>query len=100
MTRYDLAATSINGIIGAGIFGLPSAAAGMLGVASPIGFVICAVIVYVLVLCFAEVASRFTGTGGPYLYARESLGPFVGFVVGWALWLARVGAFAANSNLL
>jgi amino acid transporter len=100
MTRWDLTALAINGIIGAGIFGLPSSAAQILGASSPIAFVLCAIVVYVFVLCFAEAASHFTETGGPYLYARTIFGPFVGFEVGWSLWLARVSAFGANSNVL
>jgi len=100
MTRLDLTALAINGIIGAGIFGLPSSVARLLGVSSPIAFVICGVMVYVFVLCFAEVASHFSETGGPYLYARTIFGPFIGFEVGWSVWLARVSAFAANSNVL
>ncbi len=98
--RGDLTALAINGIIGAGIFGLPSAVAALLGNASPIAFVACAAIVGIIVLCFAEVASHFTDTGGPYLYARSVFGPLVGFEVGWAIWLARISAFAANANLL
>ena len=35
-----------------------------------------------IALCFAEVGSRFSGTGGPYLYGREAFGPVVGFMVG------------------
>src|SRR5262245_9880812 len=100
MTKWDLTAVSINGIIGAGIFGLPAAAAGLLGAASAIAFGICAVITYVLVLCFAEAASHFTEAGGPYLYSRKVFGRFVGFEVGWSMWLARVSAFGANTNLL
>jgi len=45
------------------------------------------------------VSSRFSGTGGPYLYAREAFGKLTGFEVGWLLWIARVTAFAANCNL-
>lgn len=99
MTRVDLTALAINGIIGSGIFGLPAIIARLLGVSSPIAFVVCAIIVYVFVLCFAEVASHFSDTGGPYLYARTIFGPFIGFEVGWSVWLARVSAFAANSNV-
>ncbi len=98
--RGDLTALAVNGIIGAGIFGLPSAVAALLGNASPIAFVACAAIVGIIVLCFAEIASYFNETGGPYLYARSVFGGLVGFEVGWAIWLARVSAFAANSNLL
>jgi amino acid transporter len=98
--RWDLVAMSINGIIGAGIFGLPSKAHALVGPYSLIAFVVCAMVVALIVLCFAEVGSRFSETGGPYLYAREAFGSIAGFEVGWLMWLARVTAFAANCNLL
>ncbi len=100
LTLWDLTALAVNLIIGAGIFGLPSLVARMLGVASPIAFVLCAIVAALVVLCFAEVASRFTETGGSYLYCRAIFGSFVSFEVGWCLWLARLTSFAANSNLL
>src|SRR5438067_9696097 len=98
--RWDLVAVVINGIIGAGIFGLPSKVYGMIGGYSLIAFIVCALVVLLIILCFAEVGSRFDATGGPYLYAREAFGSVVGFEVGWLMWLARVTAFAANCNLL
>lgn len=98
--RWDLVAIVINGIIGAGIFGLPSRVYALIGPYSIGAFLICAFVVSLVVLCFAEVGSRFTETGGPYLYAREAFGPGVGFEVGWLLWLTRLTAFAANCNLL
>ena len=98
--RWDLVAVAINGIIGAGIFGLPSQVYALLGTYSLIAFAACALVVALVVLCFAEVGSRFSETGGPYLYARVAFGPVVGFEVGWLMWLARVTAFAANCNLM
>lgn len=98
--RWDLVAVAINGIIGAGIFGLPSKVFALIGPASVIAFIACAIVVTLIILCFAEVSSRFRTTGGPYLYAREAFGPIVGFEVGWMMWLARLTAFAANCNLL
>jgi amino acid transporter len=98
--RWDLVAIAINGIIGAGIFGLPSKVFALIGSYSLIAFVVCAVVVTLIILCFAEVGSRFDETGGPYLYAREAFGPAVGFEIGWLIWLARLTAFAANVNLL
>src|SRR2546422_6170282 len=98
--RWDLVAVTINGIIGAGIFGLPSKVYGLIGGYSLIAFVACALVVMLIVLSFAEVGSRFDQTGGPYLYAREAFGPTVAFEVGWLIWLARLTAFAANCNLL
>ncbi len=98
--RWDLVAITINGIIGAGIFGLPSDVFGRIGSYSLIAFAACALVVTLIILCFAEVGSRFNETGGPYLYAREAFGSTVGFEVGWLIWLARLTAFAANCNLL
>jgi amino acid transporter len=98
--RWDLVAITINGIIGAGIFGLPSKVYSLIGTYSLIAFVACALVVALIVFCFAEVSSRFQETGGPYLYAREAYAPAVAFEVGWLIWLVRVTAFAANCNLL
>ncbi|MBX3291732.1 MAG: amino acid permease [Acidobacteria bacterium] len=97
--RWDLAAIFINTVIGAGIFGLPAKVHGLIGTWSLVAFVACAVVVGFIVICYAEVASRFTGTGGPYLYAREAFGSVIGFEVGWLYWIVRVTTFAANCNL-
>jgi amino acid transporter len=98
--RWDLVALIINSTVGAGIFILPARAYGLIGPYSLLAFIICAVVIALIVLCFAEVGSRFKETGGPYLYAREAFGPAVGFQVGWMFWLARVTAFATNCNAL
>jgi amino acid transporter len=98
--RWDLVAIAVNGIIGAGIFGLPSQVYSLIGTYSIIAFVACALVVAVIILCFAEVGSRFAETGGPYLYAREAYQPAIAFEIGWLIWLARLTAFAANCNLL
>ena len=49
----------INGIIGAGIFGLPSRVYALIGPYSIAAFLSCALVVSLVVLCFAEVGSRF-----------------------------------------
>jgi amino acid transporter len=100
MRRLDLIGVVLNGVIGAGIFGLPSKVFGLAGTYSVVAFLVCAVCVGAIVLCFAEVASRFSGTGGPYLYARETYGRSVGFTVGWLVLIARITSFAANLSLL
>jgi APA family basic amino acid/polyamine antiporter len=98
--RWDMVAVAINAVIGAGIFGLPSKVYALIGPYSLAAFIVCALVVTMIILCFAEVSSRFSETGGPYLYAREAFGPIVGFEVGWLMWLARLTAFTANCNLL
>ena len=97
--RWDLLALVLNTVIGAGIFGLPSRVFALAGSYSLLAYLVCAIPVVLIVVCFAEVASRFKTTGGPYLYARVAFGPLIGFEVGWLMWLARVSAFAALCNL-
>ncbi|HWX43224.1 MAG TPA: amino acid permease [Blastocatellia bacterium] len=98
--RWDLVALLINVTVGAGVFRLPAEAYAAAGAYSLLAIVICAVVMGLIVLCFAEVASRFTGTGGPYLYARETFGPAVAFMVGWLMWLTRLAGFGTLCNLL
>jgi amino acid transporter len=97
--RWSLAALVINSIIGSGVFGLPSILAGLLGTASPYAVLLGAVGIGIIIACFAEVGSQFREPGGPYIYARESFGRFVGLEVGWLTWLVRLTASAANANL-
>lgn len=98
--RWDLVGVVINSIIGAGIFVLPARSFKLVGSYSLIAFIFCAFVCALIILCFVEVSSRFTGTGGPYLYAQEAFGPAIGFQVGWMNWIARVSAYATNCNLL
>ena len=91
---------AVNGMIGAGIFGVPAGAAALAGAWSPAVFVGCGVLLGAVILCFAELASRFRRTGGPVLYVSTAFGPAAGFHTGWAFYVARVTAFAANINLL
>jgi len=97
--RWSLAALMVNIMIGSGIFGLPSALAGLLGRASLLALLIGAIAAGVIGACFSEVASYFTVAGGPYLYARVAYGRFIGLQVGWMYWLVRLTAPAASANL-
>jgi amino acid transporter len=99
MRRWDLVALVLNFIVGAGIFGLPSRVQALAGDYSLLAYVACACCVFLIILCFAEVSSRFSETGGLYLYARVTFGPLVGFQIGWLSWLARLTGFAALCNL-
>lgn len=91
---------ALNGMIGAGIFGVPAGAAALTGVWSPLVFVVCALVLGLIMLCFAEIASRFEHTGGPIRYIDTAFGRFAGFQTGWAFYIARLTAYAANLNLL
>ena len=98
--KWDLTAIGVNQVIGSAIFLLPSQVAVQVGSWSPIAFLAIGGASLLVALCFAEVGSRFEGTGGPYLYTRAAFGRFVGFEVGWMQWVTRVTSQAGVANAL
>jgi len=93
-----LAATTFNVTVGGGIFVLPAVVAASIGAAAPLAYVVCAVAMGLIVLCFAEAGSRVSLTGGPYAYVEVALGPFVGLLAGALLWLVGATATAAVAS--
>src|ERR1044071_849531 len=94
-----LASSMFNNIVGSGIFGLPALVAALLGPAAIVSYLVCAVLIGLMGLCFAEVGSRVSGAGGIYAYARVPFGPVVGGIAGTLLWLANsILPSAAVSN--
>lgn len=90
----------VNGLIGAGIFGLPSGAFRLAGEYSIWIYGVCALLMLPVILSFAELGSYFRGTGGPVRYGTEAFGPYIGFQGGWLYYVARMISFSANSVLL
>lgn len=91
---------AINGVIGAGIFGLPAEAARLAGAWSPWIFLLCAALMLPIVAGYAALARRFDATGGPVLYAGAAFGQMVGFQAGWMFYIARLTAYSANASLM
>jgi len=95
---WGLAASIVNLTIGGGIFRLPAGVASTLGAAAPIAYLVCAVSMGLIVLCFAEAGSRVSMTGGPYAYVETAFGPLVGFMVGMLLWVGITLALSAVAS--
>src|SRR5215212_9568620 len=95
---FSLTAIAVNGMVGSGIFVLPAQVAAILGPAALSAYVLAGLSVALVVLCFAEVASLFDTSGGPYVYARAAFGDFIGFQIGWLLLAARATSIGAISN--
>ncbi len=76
----------VNMVVGAGIFVLPGYVAAELGSAAILAYLICSVTVALVFLCFAEVGSRVSRSGGAYAYVEEAFGPFAGFVASILFW--------------
>lgn len=98
--RWSLTAAIVNGVVGSSIFAMPSVVAGLVGEWSPVAVLLGGACMFVVVLCFAEVGSRFDEAGGPYLYTRDAFGPSVGFQVGWLNVWTRLLSGAAVLNVL
>ncbi|HIA00249.1 MAG TPA: amino acid permease, partial [Candidatus Marinimicrobia bacterium] len=76
----------VNMVVGAGIFVMPGLVAAMIGPAAILAYLICSVTVALVFLCFAEVGSRVSRSGGAYAYVEEAFGPFVGFIASILFW--------------
>lgn len=98
LSRLDLAAIGVNAVVGSSIFLFPGKLAAMLGPASIVAFLLTALLLAPVALCFAEASSTRDGAGGPALYAHEAFGPAVGFSVGWLCWVTELVSFAAIAS--
>lgn len=81
-----LAANAVNLTIGAGIFVLPSVMAAKLGPSAVFAYIVCALAIALVMLCFAEAGSRVPRSGGVYAYVDEAFGPYPAFLVGTLFW--------------
>ncbi len=77
---FGMATAVVNMTIGTGIFVLPALAAEYLGAAAILAFFIGGLLIFFIALCFAEVGSKVTVSGGAYTYIESAFGPYAGFV--------------------
>lgn len=85
----DVTALVVGCIVGADIYIATALGADLLGPASLLVWAAAGALAAVFALNFAQCAMAVPEAGGTYAYARRAFGPFVGFVAGWALWLAE-----------
>ena len=78
-----LAMAMVNGTIGAGIFALPAIVSIQLGAFGIFGYLFCSIMLAAIMLCYAEVGSRITTSGGSYAYVEAAFGSLAGFIVNW-----------------
>ncbi len=87
-------ANVLNICIGSGAFLFPALLYGIMGNASIIAYVLCGFLFLMVVLCYMEISSRITDTGGSYAYIEKTFGPFAGFLANILFWLG-IGTLAA-----
>jgi APA family basic amino acid/polyamine antiporter len=100
---WGLTASIINIVVGAGIFAVPAALAAGIGPYAPLAFIVCALAIGSIAICFAEGGSRIPTSGGAYGCIEAAFGPLVSYVAGTLLWfsdaLACGGVAAALADV-
>ncbi len=98
---WGLSANIVNLIVGAGIFVLPAIVAEGLGAAGILAYLFCGFLIMMIMLCFAEVGSKLTQSGGAYSYIEVAFGKYCGFLtVNFFILGATIMADAAVANAL
>lgn len=97
----SLMLNAVNQTIGTSIFVAPAIVSLQLDGAALLGYIACAIMFVLIIVCYIEVASRVKGSGGSYAYVEKAFGPFAGFltntmfVIGWS-----TASDAAGLNLV
>lgn len=95
LTLIDCLGIGINGIVGSGIFLLPAVLWRKAGSQAPWAWFVAGGLCCLVALVFAEAAGRTDRSGGPYRYACDAFGPYVGFAVGWVTLVSVLLGYSA-----
>lgn len=98
--RFDVIALCVNSVVGAGVFAMPAGLAIDAGRYSLAVIFAAFVVVGLMALTLAEVASRYDVTGGPQYYAQVTFGPVTGFTVGWLFVLSSLASTALIAQVM
>jgi len=94
LSFFDITMIGIAGMIGAGVFALTGIAAGIAGPAIILAFFLNGIIATLTGLAYAELGSAMPQAGGGYLWIKEAMGDYAGFMAGWIDWAAHTIACA------
>ncbi len=92
MTTLDATLIGVGAMIGAGIFVLIGIAAGVAGPGLILSFVLNGIIALLTAMSYAELGSCYHDAGGGYLWVKEGLPKWNGFLSGWMSWFAHAVA--------
>jgi APA family basic amino acid/polyamine antiporter len=95
LTLSDAVVIGLGSMIGAGIFSAFSPAAAAAGAGLLIGLAIAAAVAYCNATASAQLAAQYPTSGGTYVYGRERLGGWPGFLAGWSFVIGKTASCAA-----
>ena len=91
----DAVVLGLGSMIGAGVFAAFAPAAQAAGAGLLLGLVLAAAVAYANATASAQLAAQYPTSGGTYVYGRERLGPWWGFLAGWAFVIGKTASCAA-----
>ena len=91
----DAVIIGLGSMLGAGVFAAFSPAAAAAGAGLLIGLAVAALVAYCNATASAQLAARYPTSGGTYIYGRERLGPWWGFLAGWGFVVGKIASCAA-----
>lgn len=91
----DAVVIGLGSMVGAGVFAALGPAAGAAGGGLLLGLGVAAVVAYCNANASARLAARYPASGGTYVYGQERLGPFWGYLAGWAFVVGKTASCAA-----
>jgi basic amino acid/polyamine antiporter, APA family len=95
LTTSDAVVVGLGAMLGAGVFAAPGPAAAVAGSWLLAGLALAAVVAYANATSSAQLAARYPEAGGTYVYARERLGGYWGFLAGWSFVVGKTASLAA-----
>lgn len=91
----DAVIIGLGSMLGAGVFAAFSPAARAAGAGLLIGLAIAALVAYCNATASAQLAAQYPTSGGTYIYGRERLGQWWGFLAGWGFVVGKIASCAA-----
>lgn len=91
----DAVVVGLSAMLGAGVFVAFASAAEAAGRGLLVGLAVAAVIAFCNAVASAQLASSYPASGGTYLFGREVLGPWWGFLAGWGFVVGKTASCAA-----
>lgn len=91
----DAVVIGLGSMVGAGVFAAFAPAAQAAGSALLVGLALAAVVAYANATASAQLAAQYPVAGGTYVYGRERLGPWWGFLAGWSFVIGKTASCAA-----
>jgi basic amino acid/polyamine antiporter, APA family len=95
LSLRDAVVVGLGAMLGAGVFAAPGPAAQAAGTWLLLGLAIAALVAYANATSSAMLAARYPEAGGTYVYARERLGGYWGFLAGWSFVVGKTASLAA-----